>query len=307
MKSPKIGNLIELPHAIREDRLTLLRACKPKYLLMVDRKQAPLAIVTGSNQGIGYEIVKIFLKQNLRTVLTYRNVDHGTEALNALKGQEDFDQSNLFHHQLDITDQKSIQMFRDWVIESFGPQSVSILVNNAGIAFKSRDPTPFAQQTAPTLGTNTYSTMNFTDLMIPLLTPLGARIVFVASQSGLSALNRMSKALQTRWQSPSLSRQDIYFMLNEFQTAVLQGNHQTLGWPDSNYGVSKLAVITLAKALACVLPESQPNTRVYSCCPGYCATNMSSFQGQLHTSIVEFSFFVCLSLSLCSIIYIYIY
>ena len=54
-----------------------------------------------------------------------------------------------------------------------------VLVNNAGIAFKDADPTPFAEQTKPTLDVNYRGTIALTKRLLPLrrlrLRPLHAR------------------------------------------------------------------------------------------------------------------------------------
>ena len=63
--------------------------------------------------------------------------------------------------------------------------------------------------------------------------------------------------------------------MNEFVTAVENNNHDARGWPNTCYGTSKLAVIALTKILA----RDEPNILVNACCPGYCATDMSSHKG----------------------------
>ena len=59
------------------------------------------------------------------------------------------------------------------------------LVNNAAIAFKGADPTPFEQQTAPTLDINYRGTRAVTDALLPLLRKgEDPRLVNVASMAG---------------------------------------------------------------------------------------------------------------------------
>lgn len=235
-----------------------------------------VAIVTGSNTGIGYQIAR-GLGARMKTVITSRNDERGREALAALRKADST--LDLHYHQLDITDSKSVQRFSEWISNTFG--KIDVLVNNAAIAFKARDPTPFEGQTAPTLHTNVYCTMKFTETMLPLMQTDaklgGSRIVFLASQAGTSALSRCSSALQARWTSETLDKKGTYQLLTEFTDAVQDGSYRNQGWPSSNYGISKLAVIALTKHLARAL-RSQ-NILVNCVCPGYCATNMSSHRG----------------------------
>jgi len=51
--------------------------------------------------------------------------------------------------QLDINDKSSIANFAGMIKANYG--GFDILVNNAAIAYKGRDPTPFAEQARPTL------------------------------------------------------------------------------------------------------------------------------------------------------------
>jgi hypothetical protein len=53
---------------------------------------------------------------------------------------------------------------------------------------------------------------------------------------------------------------------------VAAGNHQANGWSNSNYAISKLALIAATNVLA----RQYPGLRVNACCPGYCDTDMSS-------------------------------
>ncbi len=56
---------------------------------------------------------------------------------------------------------------------------------------------------------------------------------------------------------------------------VQNGRHTQKGWPNSNYGMSKLGVIALTKILA----RDTPSMMVNACCPGYCDTDMTSHRG----------------------------
>ena len=80
--------------------------------------------------------------------------------------------------------------------------SIDILVNNAAIAFKGSDPTPFAQQAWPTINTNYFGTLRLTEGLLPLIekSTRSPRIVNVASSAGhLRILTSKVPAQWTLW------------------------------------------------------------------------------------------------------------
>lgn len=94
--------------------------------------------MTGSNKGIGYAIVRGICKQFKGDVfLTARNEELGKKAVQSLNEEG---LSPKFH-QLDITDQASIERLRDFLKNTYG--GVDILVNNAGIAYKNESTASF--------------------------------------------------------------------------------------------------------------------------------------------------------------------
>ncbi|CAE7889850.1 CBR1 [Symbiodinium microadriaticum] len=158
-------------------------------------------------------------------------------------------------------------------------QQLDVLVNNAAIAFKAADPTPFKDQTVPTLAINFFATMRLTDRLLPLLRGSAAagrepRVVNVASMAG--KLRQLSPALQSEFASPMLDRPRLVALVQSFVAAVQSGKHREQGWGNSNYGMSKLAVIAYTKMLA---REEGSAMRINAICPGYCRTDMSSNRG----------------------------
>mmetsp|Transcript_15158 Transcript_15158/g.57629 ORF Transcript_15158/g.57629 Transcript_15158/m.57629 type:complete len:110 (+) Transcript_15158:707-1036(+) len=60
-----------------------------------------------------------------------------------------------------------------------------------------------------------------------------------------------------------------------FRTEVADHTYKKSGFPSSNYGMSKLGVIAYSRVLA----RENPDIDVFSCCPGWCQTDMSSNSG----------------------------
>lgn len=152
----------------------------------------------------------------------------------------------------------------------------------AGFAFKGKDPTPFREQAAPTLRTNLYGTVAFIDAMTPLLRKSAdPRVVNVASQSGRLAILETDKAKQREVSSPGLTRERLLEMVRQFEADVQAGTHASRGWPNTCYGMSKLALIAFGKVFAAEEARAHAEKPIWlaSCCPGWCATDMSSHSG----------------------------
>ncbi|KAH9328683.1 hypothetical protein KI387_000791, partial [Taxus chinensis] len=75
-----------------------------------------LAVVTGSNKGIGFEIVQQLANQGLIVVLTSRDQDRGQEVVASLQKKG----LHVVFHQLDIVDVNSVQLFAKWIKEKYG-------------------------------------------------------------------------------------------------------------------------------------------------------------------------------------------
>ena len=86
-----------------------------------------VALVTGANRGIGYEICRQLGKQGFTVILTSRDEEKGNLARDMLAGQD----LNVVYHQLDVTDPFSVEGARAFVDSSYG--KLDVLVNNAGV------------------------------------------------------------------------------------------------------------------------------------------------------------------------------
>lgn len=85
-----------------------------------------MAVVTGSNKGIGYEIVRGLAKSGVTTVLTARDVGRGQKAADSLKADG---LDTVLFHQLDLNNADSIDALAVWVKDKFG--GLDILVRSS--------------------------------------------------------------------------------------------------------------------------------------------------------------------------------
>lgn len=81
-----------------------------------------IAVVTGGNRGIGFEITRQLAGHGLTVVLTSRDTTVGVEAVNVLQEAE----LNVVFHQLDIVDPSSMKQFADWIKETYGGLDVLV-------------------------------------------------------------------------------------------------------------------------------------------------------------------------------------
>jgi carbonyl reductase 1 len=243
-----------------------------------------VAVVTGANKGIGYHIALQLAQSGLfdNVVLACRDRSRAAAALESISAELAKDEAcsavTVSAEDLTVGDESSHERFAAKMKEAFG--KVDCLVNNAGFAFKGADPTPFEGQTKPTIDINFRGTVAFTETMLPLIKEgtTDPRIVNVASMSG--RLGQLSPELQKRFSSETLTMSELHQLVNDFEEAVHRGTYRQEGWGSSNYGLSKLALIAATRVLA----RENPDIAINSCCPGYCATDMSSHKGPRHPS-----------------------
>ena len=179
--------------------------------------------------------------------------------------------SNIHYHQLDISDSCSVASFASWVKDTF-PQGISILVNNAGFAFKG---SIFgADEAQITFDTNLFGTVAITRAVLPLVKD-GGRIITVSSRAGSRSIVP-SERLRQRI-SGIRTEGEAFEMANEFVSLIRSGQHKEQGYPSSMYGMSKLLLSSHCQVLASELNER--GVSVSACCPGWCQTDMSSGSG----------------------------
>ncbi|XP_045920117.1 carbonyl reductase [NADPH] 1-like [Micropterus dolomieu] len=230
-----------------------------------------VAVVTGSNKGIGLAIVRALCKQFQGDVyLTARDVGRGQEAVASLASEG----LTALFHQLDINDPSSITTAAAYFKDKYG--GVDVLVNNAAIAFKVADPAPFAVQAEVTLKTNFFATRDMLTHFLPII-KAGGRVVNVSSFVSSRALNQCSAALQERFRSEDITEEELVGLMQRFVDEAKKGEHKQGGWPETAYGISKTGLTTLSMILARRLSKERPHDGILlnACCPGWVRTDMA--------------------------------
>ena len=156
-----------------------------------------VAIVTGGNRGIGYEVCKELSKAGCHVVLTSRNELDGKRAVSELNIN-----NNVVYHRLDVTNKQDIANLCDWILRTFG--RLDILINNAGIYLDEGISVFDVDENIvrKTLDANFYGVFHMCRKFVPVMRQNGyGRIVNVSSgygamadMAGYNAAYRISKA-----------------------------------------------------------------------------------------------------------------
>lgn len=233
-----------------------------------------VAVVTGSNKGIGFAIVRGLCKQFNGTVyLTARNEQLGLAAVKELEKEG----LKPKFHQLDITDKNSISKFATYIKEKYG--GLDLLVNNAGFAFKVAATEPFSEQAEVSLNINYWGTQYVCDAFFPILRD-HARVVNVSSFVSKIALDKCSDKLKAELLGlKTIGELNTY--MKKFVDAAKNNCHEKDGWPSSAYGISKTGVTLMSMIQQVDLDKdkTKKDIIVNACCPGYVDTDMSSHKG----------------------------
>jgi NAD(P)-dependent dehydrogenase (short-subunit alcohol dehydrogenase family) len=212
---------------------------------MTRPRPAPrLALITGANKGIGYEIARQLGQQGITVLLGCRDQARGEAAAAQLRAEG----ADAYPLALDVTDAASVTAAAAEVGERFG--RLDILVNNAGISLEQPRVAPSdypLDRLARTYAVNVLGIVTVTNAFLPLLrqAPAG-RIVNQSSAMG-------SLALAADSGSP-------YAGLNLLA-----------------YNSSKAALNSVTLEYAKELRGT--SVAVNAADPGYCATDLNGHQG----------------------------
>ncbi|KAL4633869.1 hypothetical protein ACB092_04G154300 [Castanea dentata] len=202
-----------------------------------------VAVVTGANKGIGFEISKQLASNGVKVILTARDVKRGTEAVETLKAAG---YSDLSFHQLDVSDPVSISAFVNFIKTEFG--KLDILVNNAAVN-----------------GLTTVGTVDPKDLKF-------GPDEFISNENAKKKLGDVD----------GLTEEKVDEVVEEFLEDVKENLIEDKGWPSNNfsaYSVSK----TVLNAYTRVLAKKYPTVAINAVSPGFTKTDLNYNAGVLTT------------------------
>lgn len=147
-------------------------------------KDIKVALVTGGNRGLGYELAKQLALHGVKVILSSRSPEVGRKAVQKLKELN----LDISYIEMDVTDQESIQQAAMTVNERHG--KLDVLINNAGVYLDknekllSMDPCVLEE----TMATNFFGVYHVIRSFMPLMEKQGyGRIINVSSEYGAAS------------------------------------------------------------------------------------------------------------------------
>ena len=143
---------------------------------MMRDQSGKVAIVTGSNTGIGFHMARALASKGAMVIMACRDPEKAGVAMRRIR--DEFPDSEVSTSELDLADLSSVQSFSEGF--SSGAERLDILINNAGVMIppKSRTKDGFELQ----FGTNHLGHFALTGLLMPILEKTeGSRVVTVSS------------------------------------------------------------------------------------------------------------------------------
>ncbi|KAG5563150.1 hypothetical protein RHGRI_005789 [Rhododendron griersonianum] len=238
-----------------------------------------IAVVTGSNKGIGLEICRQLASNGVTVILTARDENRGLEAVRNLKASG---LSDILFHQLDVTNQTSIASLAEFIKTKF--KKLDILVNNAGVgdfdslvgpnAKKGEIFKQSLEDAEACLKTNYYGVKLLTEELIPLLQQSDSpKIVNVSSSFGKLEYVSNEKAKEQLSEIDGLTVEKVDEVVKWYYEDLREDLLETKGWPlsVSAYKVSKAALIGYTRVMA----KNYPKIAINTVCPGYVKTDLN--------------------------------
>lgn len=146
-----------------------------------------IALVSGGNTGIGFEIIKKLMTENpsYHILMGARNPSKAESAIHSLNHP-----SNVSPIPLDVTSDASIEACRQTIEEDYG--HLDLLINNAGVAGAELPPSAtMREKFQHCFDVNVFSAAVLSDAMVPLLKKAEhPRILFISS--GLGSISWMA-------------------------------------------------------------------------------------------------------------------
>jgi NAD(P)-dependent dehydrogenase (short-subunit alcohol dehydrogenase family) len=135
-----------------------------------------VAVITGSNTGLGYETAAALAHHGAHVVLAVRNLDKGKDAATLIQRRSP--NASVALQELDLTSLDSIRAAAEQLRSDH--DRIDLLINNAGVMMTPKSTTKDGFELQ--LGTNHLGHFVFTGLLLDRLLPVpGSRVVTVSS------------------------------------------------------------------------------------------------------------------------------
>jgi NAD(P)-dependent dehydrogenase (short-subunit alcohol dehydrogenase family) len=124
-----------------------------------------VALVTGANRGIGFEVARQLSEAGMTVLLGARDLDKGLRAARLLGGHA----NEVAAVQLDVTSQKDVDRLVKWIDCAYG--RLDVLINNAGGHYDrdGRASAPCTTIARSALETHLFGSWRLASAMLPLM------------------------------------------------------------------------------------------------------------------------------------------
>jgi NAD(P)-dependent dehydrogenase (short-subunit alcohol dehydrogenase family) len=228
-----------------------------------------VAVVTGANQGLGFALAEGLahrLAPGDIVYLTGRSADRLRDAAARISAPI----ADIDTHVLDVRDGAAVTAFADDLRQRHG--GVDIVFSNA--AARLTPDTPWTELVEPFVDTNNLGTTRVLRAFSPILRP-GGRLLVVASDFG--TLNNLPASLRKRFDTDTMTLDDVDATMVAWRDAVLDGTASADGWPEWINIPSKLGQVAAVRVLARDRREADTprGTLIAAVCPGLIDTAAS--------------------------------
>lgn len=195
--------------------------------------QQQVALVTGGNRGIGYEVVQLLASRGYHVLLAGRNFQKGETAVHHLQASH----QDVSFIQIDVSNRKSIEEAALTVQEQYG--RLDVLVNNAGIMLDKQDSllTMESSVLEDTMTTNFFGVYHMIRSFVPVMQQQDyGRVVNVSSEYG--AMHQMASSGVSAYKLSKFSLNGLTRLLAAEVEGDIKINAVDPGWVHTDMGGS---------------------------------------------------------------------
>ncbi|XP_013144693.1 PREDICTED: retinol dehydrogenase 12-like [Papilio polytes] len=208
-------------------------------------------LVTGANSGIGLETAKALVRRKARVIFACRDIAKAKQAINDIRKEQPTG-GEMIPMQLDLSSFESIESFVEVIKTGF--HKIDVLINNAGVVVPLSCDEKTKEGFEIHLGVNHLGHFYLTNLLLDQLKRAAPSRVVVVSST-------LHERAQIDFNDLNLRGE-----IERAKKGQVKARHN-LG-----YSNSKLMNVYFARALADKLRDT--GVDVYTCCPGFCYTNL---------------------------------
>jgi carbonyl reductase 1 len=228
-----------------------------------------IAVVSGANQGLGFALAEGLARRLAHgdsVYLTGRSAERLGDAAARISAPI----ADVDTHVLDVRDGAAVAAFADELRDRHG--GVDVVFSNA--AARLTPDTPWAELVGPFVDTNNLGTTRMLRAFSPILRP-GGRLLVVASDFG--TLNNLPESLHKRFDTDTMTLDDVDATMLAWRDAVLDGTAGAEGWPEWINITSKVGQVAAMRVLARDRRDTDTahGTLIAAVCPGLIDTAAS--------------------------------